>query len=47
MGSTFEPGWDVLLVARPGIVEAGSETLVGVLGRLLREGGVIGGRNDS
>ena len=44
---TTQPGWDVLIIARPGIVEADQEALVGALGRVLRSGGVLGGRSES
>jgi len=35
------PGWDVLVVARPPIVEADRETLAATIDRLLRKRGVI------
>ena len=47
MAPSFQPGWDVLIIARPGIVEADQEALVGALGRVLRSGGVLGGRSES
>lgn len=43
MSPAFRPGWDVLLIARPALVETGHETLVGTLRRLLERGGVIEG----
>ena len=43
MAPSFQPGWDVLIIARPAIVEADHETLVGALRRLLHRGGVLGG----
>ena len=43
MAPSFQPGWDVLIIARPAIVEADHATLVGALRRLLHRGGVIGG----
>jgi ribonuclease P protein component len=47
MAPSFQPGWDVLIIARPAIVEADHEALVGALGRVLRSGGVLGGRTES
>ena len=43
MAPSFQPGWDVLIVARPAIVEADHRTLVDALRRLLQRGGVLGG----
>jgi ribonuclease P protein component len=43
MAPSFQPGWDVLIVARPGIVDVDHATLVGALRRLLVRGGVLGG----
>jgi ribonuclease P protein component len=43
MAPTFQPGWDVLIIARPALVEADHEALVGALRRLLQRGGVTGG----
>ena len=43
MGPTFQPGWDVLIIARPAIVETDHDALVGALRRLLVKGGVLGG----
>ena len=43
MAPSFQPGWDVLIIARPAIVEADHDTLVGALHRTLVRGGVIGG----
>lgn len=37
----IEPGWDVLIVARPGAVEASYEQLAVALERLLRRAGVL------
>jgi ribonuclease P protein component len=45
MAPSFQPGWDVLIIARPAIVEADHKTLVGALGRVLRAGGVLGGQS--
>jgi ribonuclease P protein component len=44
MAPSFQPGWDVLIIARPALVEADHEALVGALRKLLGRGGVIGGR---
>ena len=43
MAPSFQPGWDVLIIARPALVEADHDALVGALSRLLRQGGVLGG----
>jgi ribonuclease P protein component len=43
MAPSFQPGWDVLIIARPAIVEADQETLVGALRRTLVKGGALGG----
>jgi ribonuclease P protein component len=43
MAPSFQPGWDVLIIARPALVEADHDALVGTLRRLLSRGGVIGG----
>jgi ribonuclease P protein component len=43
MAPTFQPGWDVLIIARPPIVEADHDALVGALGKVLARGGVSGG----
>jgi ribonuclease P protein component len=47
MAPSFQPGWDVLIIARPAIVEADHDALVGALRRVLRSGGVLGGRTDT
>ncbi len=47
MAPSFQPGWDVLIIARPAIVEADHDALVGALHRVLRSGGVLGGRTES
>lgn len=47
MASSFQPGWDVLIIARPAIVEADHDALVEALRRVLRSGGVLGGRTES
>jgi ribonuclease P protein component len=46
MAPSFQPGWDVLIIARPALVEADHEALVGALRRVLRSGGVLGGPAD-
>ena len=43
MAPSFQPGWDVLIIARPGLATANHETLAVALERLLRRGGVLGG----
>jgi ribonuclease P protein component len=43
MAPSFQPGWDVLIIARPAIVEADHDALVGALQRTLVRGGVLGG----
>ena len=43
MAPAFQPGWDVLIIARPGIIDADHLTLVGALRRVLARGGVLGG----
>ena len=43
MAPSFQPGWDVLIIARPAIVEADHDALVGALRRILVRGGVVGG----
>ena len=44
MAPSFQPGWDVLIIARPAIVAADHEAVVTALGRLLGRAGVLGGR---
>lgn len=43
MAPSFQPGWDVLIIARPAIAAADHRALVAALTRLLRRGGVLGG----
>jgi ribonuclease P protein component len=43
MAPSFQPGWDVLIIARPAIVEADHDALVGALHRLLTKAGALGG----
>ena len=47
MAPSFQPGWDVLIIARPAIIEADQDALVGALRRVLRSGGVLGGLTES
>ncbi len=42
----IQPGWDVLLVARPALVGADHGTLVAALRRQLSRGGVLGRSNE-
>jgi ribonuclease P protein component len=44
MAPSFQPGWDVLIIARPPVTAADHEALTGALQSLLRRGGVLGGR---
>jgi ribonuclease P protein component len=46
MAPSFQAGWDVLIIARPGLVEADHDALVGALSRTLRRAGVLGGPGD-
>ena len=43
MAPSFQPGWDVLIIARPALVTADHDTLVTALRRLLSRGGVLEG----
>jgi ribonuclease P protein component len=43
LAPAFQPGWDVLIIAKPGVVEADHTALMGALRRLLARGGVLGG----
>ena len=43
MAPSFQPGWDVLIIARPAIVETNHDDLVGALQRTLVRGGVLRG----
>ena len=47
MAPSFQPGWDVLIIARPAIVEADHDALVGALHRTLVRGGVLGGSSPA
>jgi ribonuclease P protein component len=42
----IQPGWDVLLIARPALIAADHETLVTTLRKQLARGGVLGGSNS-
>jgi ribonuclease P protein component len=44
---SFRPGWDVLVIARPAIVDADHAELVEALRRALRQGGVLEGVSSS
>ena len=44
MAPSFQPGWDVLIIARPAIVETDYRHLVETLRRVLKRGGVVGGQ---
>ncbi len=47
MAPSFQPGWDVLIIARPAIIPADRDALAGALRRVLRSGGALGGRTES
>ena len=44
MAPSFQPGWDVLIIARPPVIVASHAALTEALQGLLRRGGVLGGR---
>ena len=44
MAPSFQPGWDVLIIARPPAIVADHQALMTALSNLLRRGGVLGGR---
>jgi ribonuclease P protein component len=44
MAPSFQPGWDVLIIARPPVIAASHTALTEALQGLLRRGGVLGGR---
>ncbi len=44
MAPSFQPGWDVLIIARPPVVAANREALTEALQSLLRRGGILGER---
>ena len=43
LAPSFQPGWDVLIIARPALVNATHEELTEAVARLLRQGGVLEG----
>jgi ribonuclease P protein component len=43
MAPALQPGWDVLIIARPSIVTADHDAVVGALRRTLAKGGALGG----
>jgi hypothetical protein len=43
MAPSFQPGWDVLIIARPALVGADHDALEGAVRRVLLKGGVLGG----
>jgi RNase P protein component len=47
MAPSLQPGWDVLIIARPALVGADHRALVEIVERLLRRGGVLGGSTSS
>ena len=44
MAPSFQPGWDVLIIARSPVIVADYQKLAGTLQNLLRRGGVLEGR---
>lgn len=42
----FQPGWDVLIIARSASIAADQAALAGALRRVLHSGGVLGGRTE-
>jgi RNase P protein component len=47
MAPSFQPGWDVLIIARAPVIGADFQIMAGALQNLLRRGGVLGGRTVS
>jgi ribonuclease P protein component len=47
LAPSFQPGWDVLIIARPALVNATHEDLTEAVARLLRRGGVLEGPNSA
>jgi ribonuclease P protein component len=43
MAPSFQPGWDVLIIARPAVVDASHAEITEAVRRLLLRGGVLGG----
>ena len=44
MAPSFQPGWDVLIIARQPVIASDFKTLADALSHLLRRGGVLGER---
>jgi RNase P protein component len=44
MAPSFQPGWDVLIIARAPVISADFDVLTDAVHNLLRRGGVLGGR---
>lgn len=47
MALSFQPGWDILIIARPALLEADHAVVVETLRRLLDRAGVLGGRTTT
>jgi len=47
LAPSFQPGWDVLIIARPALVTATHEELSEAIARLLRRGGVLEGPSSA
>jgi ribonuclease P protein component len=47
MAPSFQTGWDVLIIARPPLVDADHEALTAALRRTLGRAGVLGGSTTS
>jgi ribonuclease P protein component len=43
LAPSFQPGWDVLIIARPAVVNATHDEVAEAVRRLLQRGGVLGG----
>jgi ribonuclease P protein component len=43
LAPSFQPGWDVLIIARPAVVNASHDEMAEAVRRLLQRGGVLGG----
>ena len=43
LAPSFQPGWDVLIIARPAVVDASHDEIAEAVRRLLQRGGVLGG----
>jgi ribonuclease P protein component len=44
MAPSFQPGWDVLIIARQPVIASEFKAMADALSHLLRRGGVLGGR---